>query len=293
MEYKITKEELGNDWLYKTLIAVDKCMPEHRLPLYLVGAKARDIAMKLMKEDDSKRRTEDLDIAIAIEDWQTFDSICHTLQSNHFKRHGETHKFFYIGENEDIHFEVDVVPFGGVAVDEKICWPPEGNPVMSVKCFLDVMKEAITVNINDEINVKMAPLCGLFLIKLDAWNNRNALTDKDAEDMLFILKKYFDIQFYQENEDCPDVVYISTDIWGAQWLAYDISRLLTTEHLQFYSDLITEELEKEEKGNLVFHFMKHYGSSIDNIDTFYEPCRDIWSAFEEVLKKELEKREKQ
>lgn len=69
MEYKISKEELGNDWLYSTLIALDKCMAAHGLPLYVVGARARDVAMKLMKGDEPKRRTEDLDVAIAIV-WQ-------------------------------------------------------------------------------------------------------------------------------------------------------------------------------------------------------------------------------
>ena len=82
MEYNISKEELGNDWLYSTLIALDKCMAAHGLHLYVVGARARDIAMKLMKGDEPKRRTEDLDVAIAIENWQTFDEICLTLQKN-------------------------------------------------------------------------------------------------------------------------------------------------------------------------------------------------------------------
>lgn len=84
MEYKITKEELGNDWLYSTLVALNKCMAKHGLPLYVVGARARDVAMKLMKGDEPKRRTEDLDVAIAIEDWQIFDDICKTLENNHF-----------------------------------------------------------------------------------------------------------------------------------------------------------------------------------------------------------------
>ena len=107
MEYKITKEELGNDWLYSTLVALNKCMAEHGLPLYVVDARARDVAMKLMKGDEPKRRTEDLDVAIAIEDWQTFDDICKTLENNYFRRHGETQKFFYKGLNGDLDFEVD------------------------------------------------------------------------------------------------------------------------------------------------------------------------------------------
>lgn len=298
MEYKITKEELGNDWLYCTLIALDICMGKHGLPLYVVGATARDISMTLLNGDTSKRRTKDLDVAIAIDDWQSFDYICKTLQENHFQRYGETQKFFYKGENGDIDYEVDVVPFGGVAVNEKICWPPEGNPVMSVKCFQDVMKKAVTVNIDDAVNVKIAPLCGQFLIKLDAWNDRNASTDKDAEDMVFILKKYHDIQLLDKGETAPDVVTYDdesqdTVIWGTQWLAYDICKLLTTDHLQFYVDIINDELRKEGSSNLIYHFMKYYNDNgTDSIDSCYEPCRKIWNVFEEIFSKELEERSK-
>ena len=298
MEYRITKKELGNDWLYSTLVALDKCMAEHGLPLYVVGARARDVAMKLLKGDEPKRRTEDLDVAIAIEDWQTFDDICKTLKNNHFKRHGETQKFFYKGENGDIDFEVDIVPFGGVAVNEKIVWPPEGNPVMSVKCFQEVMKEAVTVIVNGEVRVKMAPLCGQFLLKLDSWNDRNASTDKDAEDMLLILRNYLDIKLLYQDNAPPETVdfddeSLDTTIWGAQWLAFDISKLLSTEHLQFYTELAAEELKKEENSILIYHFMKNFGNSeVDDIGGNYEQCRQIWGVFVEIFTKELEKRKK-
>ncbi len=80
----------------------------------------------------------------------------------------------------------------------------------------------------------------------------------------------------------PDVVTIedeSTDIiiWGAQWIAYDISKLLSREHLQFYADLIFDEIGKEERSELVYHFMKYYGGNdVDDIGVYYEPCREIW-----------------
>ena len=297
MEYKIAKAELGNDWLFDTLTALSRCMAIHGLPLYVVGAVARDISMILLKGDTSKRRTKDLDVAIAIKDWQSFDTICNMLQNHHFKRHGKTQKFFYEGKNGDIDYEVDLVPFGGVAVDEKICWPPEGNPVMSVKCFQDVMKSAVNVSVDDGLCFKMAPLCGQFLIKFDAWNDRNALTSKDAEDMVFILRNYLNACLSREESNIPpDVVTfdnekLDTAVWGAQWLAYDISKLLTTSHLQFYTDLIGEELRKEEKSTLIYHFMKFYGeSSEENFESSYESCRQLWKSIEEVFAKELEER---
>ena len=156
MEYRITKEELGNDLLFSTLIALEKCMAVHGLPLYVVGARARDIAMRLMKAEEPKRRTEDLDVAIAVEDWAAFDGICQTLQKYHFKRHKHTHKFFYQGNNGELDFEVDVVPFGGLAVDEKIAWPPEGNPVMSVKCLCVISPDSFprTMSLEEDLSVR-------------------------------------------------------------------------------------------------------------------------------------------
>lgn len=77
-------------------------------------------------------------------------------------------------------------------------------------------------------------------------------------------------------------------------MAYDISKLLTIEHLQFYADLATEELKKEEKSNLIYHFMKYYGNTeMDDISNYYEPCRLIWSVFAEICNNELEERKKQ
>ena len=220
-------------------------------------------------------------------------------EKNHFKRYGNTQKYFCKGESGEIDYEVDIVPFGGVAIDEKICWPPEGNPAMSVKCFQDVMKEAVTVIIDDMMKIKMAPLFGQFLIKLDTWNDRNASTDKDAEDMLFILKNYFDIQLlYKEDNIPPDVVKFDDDnrdtiVWGAQWMAFDISKLLTTDHLQFYTNLVVQELNKEESSNLIYHFMKYYGNSdVDDISSNYEPCRLLWETIVEIFNKELEERNK-
>lgn len=290
MEYKITRDDIKNNLLYDTIIELEKCMREHGLQLYVVGARARDLAMKLMKGDEPKRRTEDLDVAIAIDNWQMFDNVCRTLLSNNFTRCGNSQKFIY---NND--FEVDIVPFGGVAVDEKIGWPPEGNPVMSVKCFQDVMREAITLNIDDIAKLKIAPLCGQFLIKLDTWNDRNSATDKDAEDMLFILKNYWDTKINAEITEWPDVLSedvdnVDTIILGARWLAYDLCKMLSTDHLLFYVELIENELRKEEDSNLVYHFMKYFGYKDVSDPKNYIACMDIWSNIGRILSKELKTR---
>lgn len=257
MEYKLKREDIQNDLLVDTLKVLSKCMAEFGLPLYVVGATARDITMKLLRVQDAHRRTRDLDVAIAVKDWGMFGDICEVMQRNHFTRFGITQKFYYTGEQGENDYEVDVVPFGGVEVKEQICWPPEGNPVMSVRCFQDIMKAAVEVEIEGECEFSIAPLCGQFLIKFDAWCDRHQSTDKDASDMFFILSNYFYSQMIgADREPVLGNDDMDETIMGALWLASDVCKLLSSEHLRLYIGIIEEELAKEWHSDLLFHFMK-------------------------------------
>lgn len=286
MKNSLNKEELKNDLLYDTLKALSSSLREINIPLYVVGATARDIMMKLLGESEVRRRTNDLDVAIALQDWSEFDKVKEKLEKNHFNKMKGKHKFFYEGEDGCNDFEVDVVPFGNIAVDEQVCWPPEGNPVMSVRCFDDVMAHSIDVSINDEITFKIAPLYGQFLIKFDAWIDRHAKTDKDAVDMFCFLEKYYSVKVMNGSIPPDDVVNedLSYDVLSARWLAYDISKILSTDHLEYYIRIIEEELNKDEKSILLYHFMNNI--SEDNEDR-YELCSDIWNEIQKVLKDEL------
>lgn len=293
MKNSLSKEELKNDLLYDTLKALTRSLQGLNIPLYVVGATARDVMMKLLSEDEVRRRTNDLDVAIALQNWSDFDRVKEKLEQNHFKKVKDKQKFYYKGEANDNDFEVDVVPFGDIAVNEQISWPPEGNPVMSVRCFDDVMAHSMDVSVGDEITFKIAPLYGQFLIKFDTWVDRHAKTDKDAIDMFYFLNSYYRVKVMNDSIP-PDEIYASDDdkeltyeVLSARWLAYDISKVLSTEHLVYYIEIIEEELNKEEKSLLLYHFMNNI--SEDKEDR-YELCFDIWSEIRNFLRKELEVR---
>ncbi len=293
MKYSLSKEELKNDLLYDTLKALTSSLQEIDIPLYVVGATARDIMMKLLNDDEVRRRTNDLDVAIALKDWSDYDTVRKKLESNHFIKVKDKQKFYYKGEDGTNDFEVDVVPFGGVAQDEQICWPPEGNPVMSVKCFEDVMARSLSVSIDDNITFQIAPLCGQFLIKLDTWIDRHAKTNKDAVDMYYFLTKYYTTKV-MNGATPPDEIYLSDDkedleldILSARWLALDIAKLLSDEHLKYYINIIQDELSKEENSTLLYHFMNNFS---DGKEDKYEASFNIWGAIKDFFSKELETR---
>lgn len=285
MKNSISKKELENDLLYDTLKALNKCITGMGLNVYVVGATARDLIMKLLDETASKRKTKDLDVAIALSDWSQFNKLCEVLQTHYFHKGKAKQKFFYKGELHENNYEVDIVPFGEIADDEIIAWPPDGTPEMSVKCFTNVMEHAIPININEEFTVYVASLAGQFFIKLDSWIDRHDRVHKDAEDMYFILDKFY-LTSIMDNQTPPDDVDLNSEdlIRGAKWIGSDMRVILSTEHLDYYSELIQEELKKGTESELIKDFIKLYG---DEKKDAYETSYAIWNSIYEILKKEI------
>jgi predicted nucleotidyltransferase len=245
---------------------------------YVIGATARDIVMQQLLDTESKRRTRDLDIAIAIPDWETFEQVKQSLIADGFEKSSDMQQRFYYGE-----YELDIVPYGVVAKeDDKIYWPPEEEIAMSVKGFDKVLSETITVSIDDDFKVKIASLHGLFLLKFNAWLDRNTKTSKDAEDMSFIFSNYFLANLEREiHQEVYDWENFDDYIVGGYWLAYDIVALLNKEQLCYYKEIIEGELAKEEESRLINQMIENsYGLK-------YETVRDTWQAIVDVFQKAI------
>ena len=285
MKNSITKKELENDLLFDTLQALHNCVTKLGLDLYVVGATARDLMMKMLDEAPSKRKTRDLDVAIALSDWSQFDNLSKELLENHFLKEKAKQKFYYKGEQNRNDYEVDIVPFGDIAEDEVIQWPPDSTPEMSVKCFTDVMNHSIPISIDGKFTVNIAPLAGQFFIKLDSWMDRHDYNHKDADDMFFILDKFYMTSIMDDQTPTDDVDDNEEDlIRGAQWIASIMRSILSTVHLNYYSDKIKEELDKKTESQLIKDFILLYG---DEKDDAYETCYAIWNNIYEILNKEI------
>ena len=288
MKNSITKKELENDLLFDTLQALHNCVTKLGLDLYVVGATARDLMMKMLDEAPSKRKTRDLDVAIALSDWSQFDNLSKELLENHFLKEKAKQKFYYKGEQNKNDYEVDIVPFGDIAEDEVILWPPDSTPEMSVKCFTDVMNHSIPISVDGKFTVHIAPLAGQFFIKLDSWMDRHDYNHKDADDMFFILDKFYMTSVMNDQTPTEDVDDNEENlICGAQWIASIMRSILSTDHLNYYSDKIKEELDKKTESQLIKDFILLYG---DEKEDAYEMCYNIWLNIYEILNKEISSR---
>lgn len=279
MDLTISSEKIGNPLLVELLRKLTDSFSKMDKEFYVIGATARDIIMQQLLDTESRRRTKDLDIAIALPDWDTFEQVKQNLIDDGFKKSKHMHQRFFYGE-----YELDIVPYGVVAKEDgNIYWPPEEEIAMSVKGFDEVLSEAITVSIDDDFKVKIASLHGLFLLKFNAWLDRNTKTSKDAEDMSFILSNYFMANLEREiHQEVYDWENFDDYIVGGYWLAYDIVALLNKEQLCYYKEIIEGELAKEEESRLINQMIENsYGLK-------YETVRDTWQAIVDVFQKAIE-----
>ena len=278
MNLKITSEKIANPLLVELLKKLTDSFNRMGREFYVIGATARDIIIRQLIGTTSGRRTKDLDIAIAIPDWTVFDEIKEVLVADGFKKSTDMRQRFYYGE-----YELDIVPYGVAKEDDNIYWPPEEEIAMSVKGFDEVLSEAITVNIDDEFDIRIASLHGLFLLKFNAWLDRNIETSKDAEDMSFILSNYFmanlDRNVYTEVYDWEN---FDEYIVGGYWLARDLLLLLTKEQITYYKDCIEKELEKDDESRLFNQIIENcYGLT-------YETVKEAWQTIADVFQKAIE-----
>ena len=279
MGLTISSEKIGNPLLVELLRKLTDSFNKMDRGFYVIGATARDIIIRQLLDTESKRRTRDLDIAIAIPDWNTFEQVKQNLIADGFEKSMDMQQRFYYGE-----YELDIVPYGVVAKEDgNIYWPPEEEIAMSVRGFDEVLSEAITVGIDGDFKVKIASLHGLFLLKFNAWLDRNAKTSKDAEDMSFIFSNYFLANLERGiHQEVYDWESFDDYVVGGYWLAYDIVALLNKEQLCYYKEIIEGELAKEEESRLLNQMIENsHGLK-------YETVRDTWRVVVGVFQKAID-----
>ena len=121
---------------------------------------------------------------------ESYQTLCETLINATFPRFQSTkipHRFRHIETDID----VDIVPFGAIGEpDKQIIWADSGNP-MSILGFEEALSHATTTNI-DDLEIQVIDIPSFVVLKVFAWGDRGESTNKDLEDIEFILSKYED-----------------------------------------------------------------------------------------------------
>lgn len=228
MDYNISSEKLEHPLLKKLLDELIPVFQKLEIKFFVIGATARDIIMEIHGEK-SGRRTQDIDIAIAMDKWEEFEKIEEEItQLKNFKKDtNQKQRFLYM---ED--FQLDIVPYGGITTyDDKIFWPPDQSFAMTVLGFEEAEKDLVKVKIDDTLEIDIVSLAGIFILKLVAWKDRHTRGNKDADDMGFILLNYLNIhedRAATENyEEVYEIENFTITKAGASLIGIDINTLLS------------------------------------------------------------------
>ncbi|MDH8701161.1 putative nucleotidyltransferase [Dysgonomonadaceae bacterium PH5-43] len=254
MSYNISSENLNNPLLKDLLKELNGFFGGINVDFYVIGATARDIILSNLHDLIPERKTDDLDIAIAISDWSQFQSIEENLPKieGFAKSREQKQRFIYKGI-----YVIDIVPFGDVAEDDgNIYWPPDETIAMSVWGFPEMADSTIRIEIDGEFSIKIASLPGLFILKLVAWKDRHLLGSKDAYDMALLLTNYLNInteRAVDEHYDLYETDEFDQTIAGAQLMARDVKLLIRDNEktLEYLREILAKEIELAEESQLI------------------------------------------
>ena len=263
MSYSISSEKFTHPLLKPILLELTEYFKEASISFFVIGATARDIIMEL-HDAQSGRLTYDLDIAITVNDWEQWLSVEQQLVKleNFTKDKDQKQRFIYKGK-----FQLDIVPFGEIMKkDHKIFWPPNEEMAMSVLGFTAADKAALPVRIDDETEIKIATLSGIFILKIIAWKDRHQRNNKDADDIGFILENYLSIHEERAATHYYDAVYgqepFKNTTGGAVLLGKDSKELLEkhTETVDSILKILNEEIDKKEESKLINQIIETHKS---------------------------------
>lgn len=253
MEYKIDSSKISHPLIKPILEELIPFFQEREIKFFIIGATARDIILELNNEQ-AGRATRDLDIAIAIEDWDKYAEIDNDLVQlpNFSKDTHQKQRFIYCDT-----YQIDLVPYGQIMEkDDKIYWPPDQDTAMNVLGFKEAEKHILKVNIDDQLEIKVVNLASIFLLKLVAWTDRNSTSSKDADDMGFILTNYLSINEDRAIEEFYDEIYtiepFDTIVAAGALMGIDLNNLIKDNPAthEFLVKVIEQEIELDTESKL-------------------------------------------
>lgn len=232
---------------------IDGIARQHETEYFLAGATAREIMLRHVFGRPPGRRTLDVDLGIAVRDWDHFQRLKSALiQEAKFESHArKLQRLIFPSEPAVL---VDLIPFGDIENSRRtIAWPPEEDFVMTVTGFSDGLESAVPVRLDENLVIPVVTLPILLVLKIFAWVDRKH-ENRDAPDIYTLLRQYGDAgnedRLYGEEMSLLETEEYDFELAGARLIARDACRTVsadTRKHLReiLESDALMEELTNQ------------------------------------------------
>jgi predicted nucleotidyltransferase len=229
-----------------------------KVPFFVVGATARDMILTQGYGIETGRATKDIDLGVQVSDWEAYERFRKgIIATGKFKRDKKQAQRLVYAET----FPIDIIPFGAIAEpDDCLSWPPKHDTTMSTLGFEEAYHNSITVRIRTEpiLDIQFVSLPGLALLKIISWNDNHPRRDKDAHDLLLLMRTYLDAgsqdRLWNEEGDLvgEDFDYVRA---GSRLLGRDIAAILSKEVKEAVIRILDKETGEQNQYRLVENMM--------------------------------------
>lgn len=96
MSLNISSEKIDNPLLIDLLRQLNHTFSKIGNDFFVIGATARDIILQVLADTSARRKTRDLDIAIAVPNWNKYNEICKALIDDGFEKSTHQAQRFYM-----------------------------------------------------------------------------------------------------------------------------------------------------------------------------------------------------
>lgn len=218
----------------------------------IVGAFARDLHLFHAHRIETLRQTEDLDLALAVPDWPTFDALHKRLiETRRFASSAKVHRLRHRNA-----MPIDLVPFGPIETPErKIVWPPGNEIQMNVFGFREAQEATVGVVLPGGIQARVVSLPALALLKIVCWQDRHyEAPRKDAHDLLLIVENYINAgnmeRLFDEFLEWTHDERFDYELSSARMLGHDIRALLDAAGIERVGRLLADQTDEQSAGRL-------------------------------------------
>jgi predicted nucleotidyltransferase len=224
------------------------------VPHFVGGALARDILLFHVLGLPVGRATRDIEVMVLVEDWAAFDALKERLvRDGSFSADARMLQRLHPGPSGP---PLDILPFGPVEDPVGfVSWPPERDVVMTVVGFGEALRSARAVRLADELTVPVVALPVLSILKLTAWLDRHLETDKDAIDLLTMLRLYGaagnEDRLFGDESEILAATGFDTELAGARLLGRDAVALCGADAVRFAAGRLPAERRRLLQGQMM------------------------------------------
>jgi len=274
-----------------TLHILKKVADSSSIPFFVVGASARDFILKHHYGIEPRRKTGDIDLGVEVASWEQFKALFESLIA--------TGQFSHTPERQRLRcgtILIDILPFGAITdKDKKISWPPEHDIIMSMVGFEEAYEHSITVRVSSDpdLDIKMASLPGLAIMKLISWKEEYPDRKRDAEDLLLIMNKYEEAgnseRLYEEDLPLLQEEGFDAKLAGTRLLGRDMAKISDPKTFLVIKEILDAETEEMGRYKLVSDMMRETGMSDTRFDEILLQLEKLRQGIIEAGEKKLEK----